>query len=216
MNKTPFVVLLVAMACCNIAVGGEIQDAAKKGDLTKVTVLVTINPQLLSNKDSDGRTPLHWAAVKDHKDSVKFLLANNADTDAKDNKGATPEDLALEKGHKETVELLRTHKLSVELLEAARVGDTAQVEAVLNKGANVNEMLTYRTSVGSQEIAVAVTPLMLAAQEDQIKIVKLLLARGADVNAKSSAGPSALIQACQAGHEEVAELLIAHKVGALV
>lgn len=44
-----------------------------------------------------------------------------------------------------------------------------------------------------------ITPLMAAANGGHVKIVKLLLAHGADVNAQSSTGKGALGNHCRAG-----------------
>ena len=62
-----------------------------------------------------------------------------------------------------------------ELFAAARAGDTARVTAALDKGADVNA----RTRYGA-------TALMFAADKGHVEIMKLLLARGADVNAQDS------------------------------
>ena len=84
-------VVLIALACSNLAFAGEIHDAARNGDLEKVKTLVKDNPSLVFSKDNaNGGTPLHWATANDHKEVVQFLLANNADVNAKDNAGQTP------------------------------------------------------------------------------------------------------------------------------
>lgn len=41
-------------------------------------------------KDSEGRTPLHWAVDRGHLEITKLLLSKNADVNAKDNEGQTP------------------------------------------------------------------------------------------------------------------------------
>ncbi|KAF6136196.1 hypothetical protein GIB67_001605 [Kingdonia uniflora] len=41
-------------------------------------------------KDSEGRTPLHWAVDRGHFDMVDLLLRKDADVNAKDNEGQTP------------------------------------------------------------------------------------------------------------------------------
>ncbi|KAK4571143.1 hypothetical protein RGQ29_029821 [Quercus rubra] len=41
-------------------------------------------------KDSEGRTPLHWAVDRGHLNITELLLSRNADVNAKDNDGQTP------------------------------------------------------------------------------------------------------------------------------
>ncbi|PON81239.1 Notch [Trema orientale] len=41
-------------------------------------------------KDSEGRTPLHWAVDRGHLNMSELLVSRNADVNAKDNEGQTP------------------------------------------------------------------------------------------------------------------------------
>jgi ankyrin repeat protein len=98
----------VAFSCHRSEEGsGEFQDAAGKGDLEKVQVLLKHNPDLVFSQDNTGNTPLHWAAAKGHKDLAQFLLANRADVNARNDSGRTPLQLAASNGHPGVVQLLR-------------------------------------------------------------------------------------------------------------
>ena len=61
------------------------------------------------------------------------------------------------------------------LWEAARAGDTARITAALGQGANVNAKSRYD-----------VTALIFAAGSGRLDAVKLLVSRGADVNAQDT------------------------------
>ena len=61
------------------------------------------------------------------------------------------------------------------LWEASRAGDTARITAALAQGADVNAKSRYD-----------VTPLIFAAGNGRLDAVKLLLSRGADVNAQDT------------------------------
>jgi outer membrane protein assembly factor BamB len=61
------------------------------------------------------------------------------------------------------------------LWEAARAGDLARITAALDQGADVNAKARYD-----------VTPLIFAASNGRLEAVKLLLARGADINAQDT------------------------------
>ena len=54
----------------------------------------------------------------------------------------------------------------------------------------------------------ASTPLMEAAQEGHVNIVKFLLERGAKVHAETSTGDTALTYACANGHTLIADILL--------
>ncbi|GLU21283.1 hypothetical protein SLE2022_374290 [Rubroshorea leprosula] len=41
-------------------------------------------------KDSEGRTPLHWAVDRGHRNITELLVSRKADVNAKDNEGQTP------------------------------------------------------------------------------------------------------------------------------
>src|SRR4051812_10523757 len=72
------------------AVCGEIHDAARTGDLSRVKALVKSNPELTFAQDGFGLTPVHHAVLGSQKDVVDFLLASNADITVADYRGATP------------------------------------------------------------------------------------------------------------------------------
>jgi ankyrin repeat protein len=69
--------------------------------------LLKDNPGFVSSRDSrDGCKPLLPAAAYDRKDVVEFLLAKNAEIDAKDNGLRwSPLKAAAANGHKDMVEL---------------------------------------------------------------------------------------------------------------
>src|ERR1019366_8705721 len=140
-------------------------------------------------------------------DVAQFLLANNADVDAKDNKGQTPARWAAHNGYKKLAELLRQHgdeNGSKELDDSARSGDLAKVQALL-KG---NPRLVF----SKDDLGMA--PLHIAASAGHKDVAEALLASHADVNAKDNNGWSPLHFAASAGHQDVVELLLAHKADA--
>ena len=54
----------------------------------------------------------------------------------------------------------------------------------------------------------ASTPLMEAAQEGHVDIVKFLIQRGANVHATTNTGDTALTFACASGHTLIADILL--------
>lgn len=80
--------------------------------------------------------------------------------------------------------------------EAAKAGDAEQVEQLIAGGAEVDERDQAR-----------MTPLHWAA-DGHLDVARVLISKGADVNAADFAGGSALLVATYYGHEAIAELLI--------
>jgi ankyrin repeat protein len=91
------------------------------------------------------------------------------------------------------------------LLVACEVGCLPEVNAVLkgsllSRGANVNARSRY----------LRFTPLMHASRCGHTDIVDVLLAHGADANAKDKDGNTALHLAASLGHKEIVVALLAH------
>jgi ankyrin repeat protein len=60
----------------------EIHDALRNGQIPKAMNLLANNPSLVSSKDDDNCTPLHWAAQLGQTDVVRWLLEHKADPNA--------------------------------------------------------------------------------------------------------------------------------------
>jgi ankyrin repeat protein len=90
--------------------------------------------------------------------------------------------------------------LNDQLIAAAQKGDTATVQQLLDKGANIE---ATREGLGW-------TALIMAAGVGKIEVVELLLARGANIEARDSKGKTALIEATisQVSTVEVVKVLL--------
>jgi ankyrin repeat protein len=106
----------LAASCCfvflsaGLASAGAIHYAATRGDLGKIQAIVKSNPKLLNDPDSDGATPLHWAAAGGQAPVVEFLLANKANVGAKKKDGVTPLHVAVALNKIEVVKMLLASK----------------------------------------------------------------------------------------------------------
>ncbi len=87
-----------------------------------------------------------------------------------------------------------------DMIKEAYRGNIATVKACLERGADVNGKLEYS----------GWTALMLAAGEGHTKMVEVLLAKGAEVNATDVLKNTALIRAAVNGHTETVKVLLAH------
>jgi hypothetical protein len=84
------------------------------------------------------------------------------------------------------------------MIQAAKLGDSATIETLIAKGADVNA-----------ETGAGTTSLMMAASAGQLAVLRALLQRGAVVNKVRSDGFSALTLAVFFGHEQIVRELLA-------
>ena len=90
------------------------------------------------------------------------------------------------------------------LMDAARGGDIQAVKHHLAAGVDVN--VIYK---GQTPLHLAATFRTPSIGNQRKEIVELLIAAGADVNAKADNGSTPLHKAASGGHKEIVELLIA-------
>ena len=122
-------------------------DACRRGDLDEVTQLCTLFPQLVSEKDAKGFTPLIIAVYNNQPAVAALLLSNGADINAQDAAGNTALMGACFKGYvglaKDLVEsgadiTLRNYQGAPALTFAATFGQLAIADLLLKKGAQTS------------------------------------------------------------------------------
>jgi ankyrin repeat protein len=139
----------------------------------------------VNRRNADGSTPLQWAVYDGNVAEVKRLLRAGADVSIANNYGATAMSLAAEVGNAELIAMLLEAGANVEspnadgqtaLQEVARTGNVKAAQLLLDAGAAVDA----RERFGGQ------TALMWASARRHPEMMELLIAHGADVNARSA------------------------------
>jgi len=179
------------------AVAGEIHDAVRAGDLAKVKALVAKDPKVVNEKDTRGRTPLHFASDGGSREMIAFLIANGADVKATDPDGSTPLHWAAWAGQADAARALiaagadpnARNGRGADALESAFYGRHPEaVEALLQGGLKVE-------TKGEPGRAL----LHRAASAGFQPLVDHLIAHGADAVSKHYLGKTLLHSAAEGG-----------------
>lgn len=132
---------------CLAEFGADVNLAMKRStkDPRKLQCLIENGADVISYRDNDGLSTLHWAASNGGLESVKLLLNYGADPNAISYHG-TPLHFAAINGHTKVVKLLIDHGVYVDELDyrkwtplhaAAFRGHRKVVELLLDHGANI-------------------------------------------------------------------------------
>jgi ankyrin repeat protein len=141
------IVALIVWASCATGFCGEIDGAARMGDLAKVKALLKENPTLVSSTAFDGWTPLHEAADNGYFAIAKVLVTDGADLNVRAKGGRSPLYLATMYDHRDIVRLLLSHEADVNIKDddgatplhlAAWSGYEDVAKLLLAHGADVN------------------------------------------------------------------------------
>jgi ankyrin repeat protein len=195
-----FLMISVLMGCKGASGGGETKEETKKDtwQMTDEIVQVQTGPA----EEEAFRQAAHDGEVE----KVKELLKQGVLCDALDPDGHTALMFAAFNGHSEIVlhlldagaEIDRRDILDRTALLYGATGPFPEtVKILLDRGADPNK-------VDSDE---HFSPLMHAAAEGHLEVVKVLIAHGVDRSLKDVDGDDASSFAAQAGHMQVVEYL---------
>jgi uncharacterized protein len=177
--------IISAALLLNLACGVTANAQAPAGQARVASGAPSRSNQDVNRREADGSTPLQWAVYKGDIAEVKRLLRAGANVSIANNYGATPMSLAAEVGNAELLKVLIEAGADADspnpegqtaLLAVARTGNVEAAEVLLKEGAAVDA----REKWGGQ------TALMWASARRHPAMMRLLIARGADVNARST------------------------------
>jgi quinoprotein dehydrogenase-associated probable ABC transporter substrate-binding protein len=184
----------------------ELSNAVLASDRERVVQLLGKGADI-NRRNQQGLAPLHGAARQRDSNMISFLIERGADVNARDGDGWTPLVHAAFRNHVPSIEVLAAAGADLEvgppgftpLSIALAEGKFYAAKGLLDAGASVN------ATAGDE----ALTPLMLVASQPQVnqrsaslsqgpssvEIAKMLIGKGADVNAKSTKGVTPLMVA---------------------
>ncbi len=160
--------------------------AAASGSAEAVQLLLSRGANVhaaLKAGNERGKTALMYAAEQGHAEAAQALIASGAKINAKDSDGKTALDWAIENGQVDVADVLEAH--------GAENGTRPS-----------NPLFAYTDDE---------TPLMSAARNGHLAMVRRLVERGADVNEREKDSKKmALDYAAENGHADVVAYLLAH------
>ena len=161
-------------------------------------------------QNSDGDTPLHYAAGEGNLEVTQYLVDNGANIEAANKWGNTPILAAVIGGHMKTtvylVEMGADLKVTNEwgitpLISAASYGTVEIVKLLIANGADIEA----KSSDGD-------TALIWASRRGHVSTVKYLIEAGADKSVRNFKQKSAYSIAQESGREDIMALLSERKI----
>jgi len=165
-----------------------------------------IDQVLVDARDSQERTPLFTAVVKNNLLAVELLIKKGASVDLADEDGDTPLAMAALFGHREIAKLLLQHEADIAL--ESRSGQTALTRAAQEGHHEVVLLLLDKGADVDHADMQGWTSLLLAARKGSVETLRVLLDRGANIEKARPNGTAALCMAAEFDQSEAVQLLI--------
>ena len=166
-----------------------------------------IDVSTVNRPRSDGRSPIHDAAMRGETKALKEMLKNKNNINLKDRSGYTPLHWAVQNGKTAAVLLLIERGADINLQNvygatalhlASGLKDVGMVKVLLQHGAKVD----IQDNHGS-------TPMRRAVDADAIEVVRLLIKAKANPNIRDDHGFSPYNDAVRSRKDSIVKLLIA-------
>ncbi|XP_012556375.1 ankyrin repeat domain-containing protein 17 isoform X1 [Hydra vulgaris] len=180
-----------------------LMEASMDGHVEVARLLLNHGAQVNMPADS-FESPLTLAACGSHVELAQLLIEHKANLEEVNDEGYTPLMEASREGYLPMVALLREHGANIN----AQTEETQETALTLACCGGFQDVVLYLLECGANIELGASTPLMEAATEGHVELVKLLLEHGSKVNATTATGDAALTYAAENGHTDVVEVLI--------
>src|SRR5215510_14204957 len=164
---------------------GQLASAIQEGNRAAALEMIRAGVDV-NEAQPDGTRPIHWAVYRVDYDLMDALIAKKAKVDVTNEFGSTPLAEATKQGDARMVKTLLTAGSGTE--GANDDGQTALMIAIKNSDLSVfNLLIDAGAKVNAVEKVQEQTPLMWAsaAARNAPEMVKVLIAKGANVNARA-------------------------------
>ena len=180
--------------------------AVHRNDLKMAKLLIEAGANVNVSNDY-GVTPFLLACTNGNPDMVHGLLRAGADPNATRETGESAIMTASRTGNLEAVKALLAYEPDLNLQENRR-GQTALMWAIEQGHPQVAKLLIERGADVNARSKNGFTPLLFAAQQNDLDSVRTLLAEGAKLDDFTPEWGSALVAAAARGHENLAIFLL--------
>ena len=165
--------------------------------------------------NDEGDSLLYVAASKNQLGKISFLLNKGANVNFKNERGASPLNVACDRTALDAIQLLIDGGADVNTRTTR--GNTPLSCAASGKGCTLVNTYAFNTTYDFTNVAEILldngadvnllNPLLIAARSGNVKMVQLLLAKGANINATDAEGQNVLQIAEQQGHTNIVKFL---------
>ena len=218
-NKYCLILLIIGLVSLFVSTGllaqesDDLLNKVMRNDIEGVKELIASGADINQQNKMYGHTPLIIACNYNYVDLAKLLISEGADINIRGKDGSTAL-IAAAANSQELVEILLSKGAEVNAKMKDGTGVFTQcingilmesvplqlAEILLSKGADVDESATTGAIQGY-------TPLMTAARNNKEELVNFLIKHGANINAKSGDGSTALSLATKKGHKKIMDIL---------
>ena len=164
----------------------KIADIIENGSISLANVLIQVTTPLKGKVGEKGNSLIHFAAKRGSNDTIDYLLDRGMQIDKKNHYGQTPLHIACENGNVNTIEFLLQNEADINakdklsqtpLITAMKCNKEDAASFLIINGCKVNEVDYHSWSA-----------LFYAAEVGNIKLIKLLIEKKADIDIQDQDG----------------------------
>lgn len=184
-------------------------ELAERGDLALLENLVKKSPEVLSEKDECGASPLHHAAGGGYVTLMQFITTaiDSQELNSSDEQGNVPLHWAVERNKAESCRALLDLGANPNILNTALL---SPLHLAVNHGHNslVELLLSYSTTDCNLQGDLGNTPMILACSINNWEALSILLKHGARLCQQNKLGHFPIHAAAFAGAKKAMEVIL--------